>query len=513
MTFSDKLTFLLNLSGAANADLARAIGVDPSQISRLRKGTRGAPRKNSTIEAMSNFFSLRCSSDYQRSALSEAIHQPAIKLTYSEARISAFIQDWLRSDTDDSSKQVVRILHDIESISLNESSEDAVMPKQYTNHTAVSANAHAYYGNSGKRSAVNVFIDYLLTKGTPCEVLISSDESTEWLLEDSDYSASVVSKMARLTELGYTCKRISSSFSDFDAALDSLTRWLPVYLTGGMTTYYYPRLRDNVYRRTILVAPGQVAVVSSSIGYQPENYMTFILYDPHIVDGYVKDFSDYIDICLPLTRTHIYEKNPQAFARCISHFQSFSADIFSRWQNMSIVTLPGPVIDRVESLCADPVSRDMIKNFRRIQRTFEDNMAEGLSATEMISLYTPEQVKNGEALICPSVLLPNAKIAYTVEDYRLHLMRILGLLQKYPNYRVVVYETDVTCGELHVKEGCTALIVRTSDSFTLFDLMEQNTVAACREYLTQFAMNYGTSTTALRKRSVDKIQNCIDELK
>lgn len=40
MNFSDKLVFLLSVTHTSNIKLAKAINVDPSMISRLRKGRR-----------------------------------------------------------------------------------------------------------------------------------------------------------------------------------------------------------------------------------------------------------------------------------------------------------------------------------------------------------------------------------------------------------------------------------------------------------------------------------------
>ena len=40
MNFADKLVFLLSVTHTSNIKLAKAINVDPSMISRLRKGQR-----------------------------------------------------------------------------------------------------------------------------------------------------------------------------------------------------------------------------------------------------------------------------------------------------------------------------------------------------------------------------------------------------------------------------------------------------------------------------------------
>ena len=70
MQFYEKLIFLLNLTQSTNRILAHELQVDPSLISRLRTGTRGIPRNREHIKAMSSYFAKRCTTEYQRQALS-----------------------------------------------------------------------------------------------------------------------------------------------------------------------------------------------------------------------------------------------------------------------------------------------------------------------------------------------------------------------------------------------------------------------------------------------------------
>ncbi|NLK94484.1 MAG: hypothetical protein GX275_04720 [Clostridiales bacterium] len=56
MKFNQKIDFLLKITGIANNTLAKAVSLDSSYISRLRKGTRVPSRKQNYIKNMALFF-------------------------------------------------------------------------------------------------------------------------------------------------------------------------------------------------------------------------------------------------------------------------------------------------------------------------------------------------------------------------------------------------------------------------------------------------------------------------
>ena len=100
MQFYEKLIFLLNLTQVTNRTLARELKVDPSLISRLRTGARGVPKNKEHIKAMSSFFAKRCTTQYQKQALSGML---GIKqaLTMKKELLTEVLYYWLCGETDE----------------------------------------------------------------------------------------------------------------------------------------------------------------------------------------------------------------------------------------------------------------------------------------------------------------------------------------------------------------------------------------------------------------------------
>ena len=72
LSLFEKLDFLMNITNTSNSALALNIKLDPSHISRLRRGERNALKNEACIGAMGAYFARHCEEDYQQKALAEA---------------------------------------------------------------------------------------------------------------------------------------------------------------------------------------------------------------------------------------------------------------------------------------------------------------------------------------------------------------------------------------------------------------------------------------------------------
>lgn len=177
MQFYEKLIFLLNLTQTSNRMLAHELQVDPSLISRLRTGTRGVPHNREHIKAMSSYFARKCTTEYQRQALSEMLGIK-LALTMKAEQLSEILYYWLCGDAD----EVGRFIHTFETFAVGD-----VDTSQKIESCDLKADNMAYYGKEGKRAAARAVYQHLLSMENPCTVFLYSDESDDWISEDFDF--------------------------------------------------------------------------------------------------------------------------------------------------------------------------------------------------------------------------------------------------------------------------------------------------------------------------------------
>ena len=154
MIFSEKLTFLLKLTDTSNKQLASALAVDPSLISRMRQMRRKPPQNSAHLVGMAGYFSKKCTTDYQRSALAETVGQARIKLITKPEVLSAILHEWLAEDAPSAERRVELFVHEI---ATGESECAGSKGARITPPNSDFSQSHAYYGNAGKRAAVRAF--------------------------------------------------------------------------------------------------------------------------------------------------------------------------------------------------------------------------------------------------------------------------------------------------------------------------------------------------------------------
>ena len=87
----------------------------------------------------------------------------------------------------------------------------------------------------------------------------------------------------RLLDYGYEICQISPSPVNTTQFFEEFFYWVPAYLTGRVKSYYYPRMRDNLFSKISIVYPGYAAVYSDSLSSIPDKTFTVLTAESAIV--------------------------------------------------------------------------------------------------------------------------------------------------------------------------------------------------------------------------------------
>ena len=109
------------------------------------------------------------------------------------------------------------------------------------------------FGNEGKRQALELFLSRILEQKKSCIIKITTDENTEWLLENSEYTKYLSKILNKLINMKCYFKIIIPAVTNLNGILELMNLWLPYILSGNIDMYYYPRLKDGLFRRTLFI--------------------------------------------------------------------------------------------------------------------------------------------------------------------------------------------------------------------------------------------------------------------
>lgn len=181
MTISgSKLDLLMNLTGTSNGELGKALSFDTSYISRIRAGKRGIPRHQPFVEPAAAYFVEKLTRDTTTQnivafLISKDTPWPADR----ETAVSR-LAEWLSFDIGDGDRVIEDFVRSFAAFRMPE--EISVEPR-----TDLPETTQRYFGNAGRRKAMEQFLSALLRQEKPEEVLYFTDEDTAWITEDADF--------------------------------------------------------------------------------------------------------------------------------------------------------------------------------------------------------------------------------------------------------------------------------------------------------------------------------------
>lgn len=488
----------MKVTNTSNRLLAQELQVDPSLISRLRTGTRGIPRNRQYVKKIASCIAGRCVTEYHRRPIAEMLRIQQILVMKNE-ELSEILYYWLCNETD----EVGRFMRTFETLEVK-AAEAEKMPKS----CSLDVINTVYYGNQGKRAAARAVYQHLISLNTPGTLYLYSDEADEWVTEDYEFSQDLQDWGLDLLQRGFHLCQIAPPTTSLEQAFDSLTRWLPLYMSGRVSAYYYPRIRDKVHRRTIVVMPGEIAMTSSSVAGSQTSNSAFITTDRRFSQSYVVQFQDYLHLCRPMMNMH---NEPEKLVNCFTRFLAAGGGRIQKVVSLSAETTPRELMDYCVEMTSDPDLKKLGELYLHEMETIEQKMEEN-EFIDIGYLASAQQVRAGMIPLIYSYGINPELFCYTPETYVLHLKNILRIMETCENYHFVPVKARMEKeGTIMVREGQRALLVRTDNPFAAFEVSEPNIVQLCREHLLDVAERIGFRGIH-RLKIMSRIRELIREL-
>lgn len=506
MKFWEKLDLLMKISNTTNSALSVQVNLDASHISRLRRGKRNALKDEACLRLMSEYFARRCVDDYQRKALADVLN--ADVLSVGGNALSEFIMSWLIDEKKEERDTVENFLKGLSNFSPKpKASEEVCFPAAAFPTTE----AEIYYGLEGKRQAVEYFLAEVLAQKKPQTLLLYSDEPTDWMTADREFALKWAALMIQVLAKGNRIKIIHTVSRDLDEMLHAIIQWMPLYMSGAIEPYYYPKKRDGVFKKTLFIAPNTAAITSNSIGNMIGKAANFLIRNHSAVEAVTEEFNQYLELCHPLM--HIFTpKYKTRYFDTLLEFEKEKGNCIIITESLSLLTIPQPVILSVASRIVNSdfthiseLAKERIENFKQL---LQNN-----SFYEIIRIYDGETIKNGEVSIASSSMMSGGAAYYTLDEYICHLENIQTLLKNNENYHVYLTKEPVESRYMvYAKEDLGAIVSKTSVPSVALAINESNLTAAFWDHL-RALIGERTYRDPNNTESCDKLSEYIHGLK
>lgn len=482
MKFYEKLDFLMNITNTSNSILGQKVNLDPSYISRLRRGQRNALKDKAVIEAMAEYFARHCMADYQLKSISDALNISKTIFDFSE--LQQLIVKWFSNEKVNEVKAVGNFMDGLVEIDANlkipENTVETVKEK-VTSTIFLQDDVAIYHGVEGKRQAAEFFLLEVLNTGTPQTLLLYSDESTEWMTENQEFALKWTQLMISILSRGNKIKIIHTISRDLDEMLTAIRQWIPLYMTGLIEPYYYPKKRDGVFKQTMFISPGISAVISSSVGNSINCAANLLIRKSDAISAYTEVFNQYLIQCKPLIRIFT-SKNKESYLETLMEFEKENCNIMIQTESISLMTMPEKVSSAILSRIGIKGSSLIDYQKNRIE-IFKKHLQTN-SFWEIIPLFDSDSIVDDKVKVSFSDMMNGSTIYYTHDEYIEHLEHLIYLLENYENFHIkLISEMSDSNYTIYAKEDLGVITAKTSIPPVVLAVNEPNLTAAFWDFL------------------------------
>jgi hypothetical protein len=481
MTFAEKLDLLMNVTNTTNSVLARSISMDPSFISRLRRGVRSPARNVNYIRMMAEYFNRCCNADYQKAALLEAMKSSFGNQPQETNSMVELLYKWLGEENGARTDSINGFLNDLSHFQFKKPAPAKAVDTDKPYCQAVSE-VEEYYGTGGKQEAVLTFLSLVLQSKSPQTLLLYSDEDMGWLTENREFTLKWSNLLAQVLKSGHNIIIIHTVSRDFNEMLAAIREWVPLYMTGSIEPYYYPKIRDGLFRRTLFIAPDTAAVTSGSVGSKTNKAANFLFTNKNTVKALTEEYNELLSRCRLLM--HIFTPFGNGdYLALLAEFEGEEKDTFVKTDTLTNVTMPPGVVKSILARIDSP-AREHLLSYQQVRiDRFLDSLKR-CRFTEIVSLPDQDKILAGKVLVNFSDMLNDSLLFYTPGEYRRHLKNIISLLKAYDNYHVHLTRNKHLDGSLvYVREDVGVLIGKTLPPSVVFAVNESNMTIAFWDYM------------------------------
>ncbi len=510
MRFNQRLNMIMNLTETTNRVLAQQVSLDPSYISRLRRGERNPAKNENYIKMAAGYFAQRCQAPHQQAALADAMKLDVQEIPADSKQMAELIHQWLLETPPNRKKDVEEFMDGISQFHFK---KNLSQPEPYFSQHLLSSipEAAAFRGIDGKRRAVLSFLQLLQQSPQPQTMLLYSDEDLAWLIDCQVFRGQWTSMLAQAIRQGHKIKIIHSLSRNLEEMFSAIEEWLPLYMTGAIEPYYYPKTRDGIFRRTLFIAPQTAAVFSSSVCSNTDSTANFLVTGTEIIEALAQEFHDYLELCRPLMLILTREGLKQ-FSLNLNEFEQEEGRTILLTDTMSSFSMPAEVVQSVISRWPGAFKKELLAYQQQRAANFEQHL-QRYEFIEIVKYPDMDEIDRDRLSVTIIKLLGAGESYYTRQEYCDHLENIIRLLQKYPHYQVYLADREeIPRALIYVKEDVGVIVAKTTSPAVTFAINESNMTAAIWDYMRIMTQKLSRSKRQ-KKDTINQLSKIIDGLR
>ena len=296
-----------------------------------------------------------------------------------------------------------------------------------------------YYGiEEMKKGELDFFKGTVLTKNN--NVFMCSDMPMEDMAKDIEFGKKWMFGIACMLKKGLHLNIIHNLDRPFNEMMLGLESWIPIYMTGQVTPYYFKDIKTNIYQNLTYVS-NTLALAGESINGYHNKGKYYLTNNKKEVAYYQEKSQSLLKKASPLM--NIY-KNDSAdlYNDFLKNYYKINEPRTRYLSSLPLFTISNNLLTSI--LKRNNINKNDITKILNYKNnlTLTYNSILNLSPIgDNIHILTKEEFENIKPNLLLSDIFYEKRINYTYEEYLKHLNETIEFSKKNKNYKLNKLET------------------------------------------------------------------------
>lgn len=431
--FRHKLNVLSSVLNINITKLCQYTNYESSALFRIRNGSRKPSDPVKLAADIASYVSLEHGED--KDILSELFNCSAEELS-DTAVLYERVRGWLISGQSRPKDEVSGFLGKLDEFDLNEYikaihfDELKVPTVPFQLPTSKSC-----FGLKEMMAGELDFLKATVLSKSKEPVIMYSDMPMEEMSKDAEFPKKWMFGMAMMLKKGLHLNMIHNLDRPFNEMLLGLESFIPMYMTGQISPYYFDKPQNSVFMHFLKVS-GSVAITGEAIAGKHSDGKYYLTNNKEEVAYYKKRAQDMLAHASPLMDIYTAENEEQLNAFLISD----SSKVGKRRSILPappLYTLSREQLERMlQKHNFSNAEKDKVLNYYDAERRMIEDILVSSEVEDEIPALTKEEFERYPMCISLSDIFLEKDIVYTYQEYLEHIRLTEEFEKQHGNYRL-----------------------------------------------------------------------------
>ncbi len=290
-----------------------------------------------------------------------------------------------------------------------------------------------YFGIKEMMESELDFLKSTVLSKSSAPVIMYSDMPMKEMAKDPEFPKKWMFGMAMMLKKGLHLHQIHNLDRSFDEMMLGLESWIPMYMTGQISPYYFKNAPNDVFLHFLKVS-GIAALSGEAVaGYHADGkyYLTKVKRE---VEYYRKRAEEMLKNAYPLMEIYRSERKNELNAFLLADIKT-AGKRRSILSSLPLYTISSKLLDRI--LTRNNINAELkekIKEYAKTQRQRIKIILENERIEDEIPDFVQENFTKNPPMLELSGIFCEEDIPYNEEEYTAHLKESMAFAEQNPNY-------------------------------------------------------------------------------